>query len=246
MFDGVTNGKQSAGRSVTNVQRGSQQRGSGDKGELMGMESTRMGESRAPLDRERTPARRRRRTASLVVALTLVMALAGGACAAPSPPAGPGGPTITFGPLTIPLPPIQVRPPATSIPLLGGLCNIPYQGPGVAIIGATVTVPAVQIDPSLTVFTVPNVVVRIPQLRIPLSTVGLVCGPLNLSAQVDLIIPSTVLVRAATLNLTARTITLQNPSFTINGAGLGINALSLIIPLPPILNIPLPTTAIGF
>ena len=85
-----------------------------------------------------------------------------------------------------------------------------------------------------------------PAAACPLSTIGLQCGPLNLSAQVDLIIPSTVVVRAATLNLRARTITLQNPSFTINGAGLGINSLSLIIPLPPIVNIPLPTTAIGF
>src|SRR6476469_3948078 len=34
MFDGPTNGKPSADRSVTNVQRGSQQRGFGDEGEL--------------------------------------------------------------------------------------------------------------------------------------------------------------------------------------------------------------------
>ena len=87
---------------------------------------------------------------------------------------------------------------------------------------------------------------RIPQLRIPLSTVTLRCGLLTIPTQVDLIIPSTVLVRAATLNLNARTITLMNPSFTLNGAGLGVLGLDLVVPLPPIVNVPLPTTAIAF
>ena len=81
----------------------------------------------------------------------------------------------------------------------------------------------------------------------PLSTVTLSCGLLSIPTQVDLIIPSTVLVRAATLNLAARTITLTDPTFTIDGAGLGVLGLGdLIIPLPPIVNIPLPTTAIAF
>ena len=175
----------------------------------------------------------------------MVLALAGAACAPPSAPAGPGGIDVNFGPLTIPLPPIEVRPPATTIPL--GICNIGYQPPGVQIVGATVTIPGIRVDPNQPIITVPNVVVTIPQLRIPLSTVGLSCGLLQLTTQVDLIIPSTVVVKAATLNLNARTITLQDPTFTINGAGLGIPGLGdLIIPLPPIVNIPLPTTAIGF
>ena len=104
--------------------------------------------------------------------------------------------------MTIPLPPIEIRPPATTIPL--GLCNIGYQPPGVRIVGATVTIPGIRVDPSQPIITVPNVVVNIPQLRVPLSTVTLNCGLVSIPTQVDLIIPSTVLVRAATLNLTRR------------------------------------------
>ena len=177
--------------------------------------------------------------------LAVTAILATGACATPSPPAGGGGLEVDFGPLTIPLPPIEVRPPATTITV--GLCNVAYQPPGVQIIGATVTIPGIRIDPTANLITVPNVVVNIPQLRIPLSTVTLACGPLVVPTQVDLIIPSTVVVKAATLNISAHTITLTDPTFTINGAGLGIPGLcDLVVPLPPIVNIPLPTTAIGF
>ena len=152
---------------------------------------------------------------------------------------------MDLGPLTIPLPPIEVRAPATTIPL--GICDVGYQPPGVNIVGATLTIPRIRIDPSRPVVTVPNVVVRIPQLRVPMSTVTLRCGLLAVPVQVDLIVPSTVLVRAATLDLDARTITITDPSFTIDGAGLGIAGLGdLVVPLPPIVSVPLPTTAIAF
>lgn len=194
--------------------------------------------------RRATGARRLRGSA---VALIASLAIVGGACAPQTPPAGGGGIGIDFGPLTIPLPPIELRPPATTIPVLGGLCNIGYQPPGVQVRGATVTIPGVRVDPANPIITVPNVVVNIPQLRLPLSTIGINCGLLNISTQVDLIVPSTVVVRAATLNLQARTITLTNPSFTVNGAGIGIPGLGdLIVPLPPIVNVPLPSGAISF
>ncbi len=188
-------------------------------------------------------ARLRRRGPLLTAAL--VLAVVGAACAPPSPPAGGGGLGGTFGPLVIPLPPIEIRPPAATIPL--GICNVIYRPPGVNIVGATVSIPGIRIDPVRPVITVPNVTVRIPQLRVPLSTVTLRCGLLSVPTQVDLIIPSTVFVRAATLDLNARTITLTNPSFTINGAGLGVPGLGdLVVPLPPIVNVPLPTSAIAF
>jgi hypothetical protein len=80
-----------------------------------------------------------------------------------------------------------------------------------------------------------------------LSTVGLNCGLINLTTQVDLLLPSTVVVKAATLNIAARTITLTDPSFTVNGAGLGIPGLGdLVVPLPPIVAVPLPSGAIAF
>lgn len=194
-----------------------------------------------------TPRTTRRRLRGPLIAIAAVMSLTGAvACAPQTPPTdGSGGAQIDFGPLTIPLPPIEVRPPATTIPL--GICNIGYQPPGVQVKGATLTIPGIRISPDATIITVPNVQVRIPQLRVPVSTVNLNCGLLNLTTQVDLIIPSTVVVRAATVNLQARTVTLTNPSLTINGAGLGIPGLGdLIIPLPPIVNVPLPSGAISF
>lgn len=189
---------------------------------------------------------RKRRVRGPLVAMAMAVAIIGGACAPPSPPAGGGGAEIDFGPLTVPLPPIEMRAPATTIPVLG-LCNISYQPPGVRIVGATLTIPGIRIDPNRPVVTVPNVTVRIPQLRVPLSTLTVSCLGLTIPIQVDLIVPSTVNIQAATLDLNARTITLSNPSFTIDGAGLGILGLGdLIIPLPPIVTVPLPTAAIAF
>lgn len=189
-----------------------------------------------------TPRERRVRRALAVFAAAA--AISAGACAPPSPPAGGGGLDVAFGPLTIPLPPIELRAPATTIPL--AVCNVAYQPPGVLINGATVTIPGIRIDPSKPIITVPNVVVRIPRLRVPLSTVTLRCGPLAVPVQVDLIVPSTIALKAVTLNLNARTITLDNPKLTLNGVGLGISGLDLIVPLPPIVNVPLPATAISY
>lgn len=189
---------------------------------------------------------RGRRLRAPLLAAAVVIAFVGAACAPPSPPAGPGGIDVAFGPLTVPLPPIELRPPATQIPL--GICTATYQAPGVRIVGATVTIPGIRVDPNQPIITVPNVLVNIPQLRIPTSTVALSClGLPPVTVQIDLIVPSQVFVRAATLNLAARTITLTNPSFTITGAGLGVLGLGdLIVPLPPIVSVPLPTTAISF
>ncbi len=189
----------------------------------------------------------RRRTRGRLVVLAAIVAMVGAACAPPSPPAGPGGPEIDFGPLTIPLPPIEIRPPATDIPVLG-VCTVRYQPPGARIENATLTIPKVRIDPNAPIITVPNVQVNIPKLRIPVSTVTLSClGLVSVRTQVDLIIPSSVHVRHATLNLQQRTITLGNPSFTVRGAGLGLPGLGdLIVPLPPIVTVPLPTSAISF
>ncbi len=190
---------------------------------------------------------RRRWLRGPALALVAAAALLTGACATPSAPAGPGGIDVNFGPVTIPLPPIEVRPPATTIPL--GPCSASYQPPGFQIRGATVTIPGIRVDPNNPIITVPNVVVTIPQLRVPLSTVTVGCLFLNVTIQPDVILPSTVFLKAVTLNLNSRTITIHDPTFQLNGVGLAVGGLPLgdiIIPLPPIVNIPLPTTAIGF
>lgn len=192
-----------------------------------------------------TASAQRRRLRGLVLGLVASLSLIAGSCAEPTPPSG-GGVTIAFGPLTVPLPPIEVRAPATVIDL--GLCSVVYQPPGVQVLGATVTIPAIQIDPAAAQVTVPSVQVRIPNLRVPLSTINAQCLGLGTPPlQADLIIPSTVVVKAATLNLAARTITLNDPAFTLNGAGIGVLGLGdLVVPLPPIVNVPLPTAAIAF
>src|SRR5690349_21524019 len=117
-------------------------------------------------DARTTGGRRRRGIRQRVVAVAAVamsLAFVGAACAPPSPPAGGGGIDVAFGPLTIPLPPIEIRPPATTIPLLPG-CSINYQTLGVQVYGATVTIPGIRVDPNQPIITVPNVVVNIPNL----------------------------------------------------------------------------------
>lgn len=177
--------------------------------------------------------------------IAAVAALAGPACAPQTPPAGGGGVAVDFGPLTIPLPPFEIRPPATTIPVLG-LCNVGFQPPGIRITNATVTIPGIRIDPSNPIITVPNVRVNIPGLRAPVASLNLQCGPIVVPVTVEVILPSAVSVQAVTLNLAARTITLTSPSLTLNGAGLGVLGLDLVVPLPPIVAIPLPSAAIAF
>ena len=102
----------------------------------------------------------------IVAAVAMVAMFGGVACAPQSPPAGGGGIEIEFGPLVIPLPPIEIRPAAQTINL--GLCSASYRPPGIRIEGATVSIPRVRIDPNHPIITIPNVKVNIPKLRLPL------------------------------------------------------------------------------
>ncbi|MFN8052164.1 MAG: hypothetical protein U0Q22_12040 [Acidimicrobiales bacterium] len=175
--------------------------------------------------------RLRMKLAGLVAVATVV----GGACV----PQSGGGTLIPFGPVTIPLPPIGTTAPPTVIPVL--FCNISYYPPSFQIVGATVTIPGILIDTSKSTVGVPNVVVSIPQTKVGLPALGLGCGPLNITTNVNLIIPATVKVQAALINLQTRQLVLSDPSFTINGVGLELPGLfGLVIPLPPI-TIPLST-----
>ena len=202
---------------------------------------------------EVAPRRKSMKRAPLVAAVALISMFGGVACAPPSPPAGGGGLEIEFGPLVIPLPPIEIRPAAQTVNL--GLCSTSYRPPGIRIEGATVTIPKVRIDPNNPIITVPNVKVNIPKLRVPLSTVTLKCTvPLvgtviSVSVQPDAIVPSQVLFKNITLNLNNRTITFQDPTFTITGVGLALQGPlptgDIIIPLPPIVSVPLPSGAIS-
>jgi hypothetical protein len=202
---------------------------------------------------ESAPGRKRRLRAPIVAAVAMVALFGGVACAPPSPPAGSGGVEVDFGPLVIPLPDFEIRPAGFTLVDIG-LCSANYRPPGIRIEGATVSIPKVRIDPSHPIITVPNVKVNIPKLRVPLSTVTLTCLsgiiPVSLTFQADAIVPSQVLVKAITLNLENRTITFQDPYFTITGVGVAlhsvINTGDIIVPLPPIVTIPFPGGAVAF
>jgi hypothetical protein len=170
----------------------------------------------------------RRPVRTRLVGLVAVATVVSGACVP-----GGGPTTIPFGPVTIPLPPIGSKPPPTTIPLL--LCNINYFPPSFQLVGATVTVPAITIDPDQGTVSVPNVVVKIPATKVGLPALGLQCGPIVVTTNVNLVIPATVKLQAAVINFNTRVLTLSDPSFTINGVGLELPGLGgLVIPLPPI------------
>ena len=61
-------------------------------------------------------------------------------------------------------PAATVRDPRTCHDDPAGICDIVYRPPGVRIVGATVTIPGIRIDPNQPIITTPNVVVKIPQL----------------------------------------------------------------------------------
>lgn len=181
---------------------------------------------------------------SRVLLVAALISVLGAACA-PAPPGGGGGTIVPFAPVTLPLPPLGVTPPPTNIPLL--VCNIAYYPPGFSLVGATVTIPGLLIDTTQATVGVPNVVVNIPRTIVALPALGLSCGPISLTTQVNVVIPATVRVQAATINLNTGVLALRNPSFTINGVGLQLpgllGGLGLTIPLPPI-TVPLPSISV--
>jgi hypothetical protein len=186
------------------------------------------------------PTSRRVRN-SLVALLALGTLFTGVACSpAAGTGSGSGGTFIPFGPLTIPLPPIKVEPPSTTLVDLG--CSVAYKPIAFYINNATVTIPGVLINPGQEIISVPNIKVNLPQTLVGSPAAVLHC-PLGITAstQVNVNVPGQVKVAAAVINLKTMTLTINNPSFTLTGVGLQLAPLGLplvTIPLPPIVTVP--------
>jgi hypothetical protein len=172
----------------------------------------------------------------LAIAAIAMVGVLAGACTAP-------GQITLRGPWTVPLPPIDTTGPSTTVPVIPGLCETVYTPSGFRVSGATVTVPAISINLTGTI-DVPNVLVSIPAAVIALPSLQVNClqtGLLTLA--VDLVIPATVQIADAHLDLNTGVLTLVNPSVTINGVGLSIPDLGgLTIPIS--LTIPIDSVTI--
>jgi hypothetical protein len=182
------------------------------------------------------PTRHKIRHARLLGVMAVATAsLLAGACTSPG--------TLTVqGPFTIPIPRIDSTGPPTEVDLLGGACKEIFTPTGVMITGATVVVPSISLHLTGTI-DIPNVMVKIPKLTVSLPGVSFICGTTTFAnLVVQVMIPASAFLRDAHLDLTTGTLTLVNPSVTINGVTLRFAGTNLAIDLPITLTIQIPTT----
>lgn len=135
----------------------------------------------------RTALRTARRRGPLV-AFAATIAIVAGACA-PNPG---GGFDINVG-ATVPLPPIVLNQGTHLGDLLG--CSIDVEF-GVSVVGATATIPAINVNPEAGTVSVP-VAVSLPAISLQLPTLGTCLGSLGLGG---ITLPATANV-LSTLNL---------------------------------------------
>lgn len=173
------------------------------------------------LDHPPTTTRRRRHRRAPLVALALVAAFLGAACS-PSPN---GGFDIAIGG-TLPLPPITSAPAFQGGDILG--CQIGFNTPGLNIVGATATIPGVNINPGAGTITVPNIQVNLPAIQIVLPSLVTCLGNLDLGS---ISLPASVNATGV-LNLGTSQLVI-NATVTIPFEILGI-PLPIVIPLSPI------------
>lgn len=182
----------------------------------------------------------------LLLVLVATTAMFTGAACSPSDGSGSGGLDIPLG-LVIPLDPITIKPiqnPSLVLGLPGiATCGVSYEMPSATVAGATIKVPSVHIAPGLTKVSVP-VEVNIPKARVTLTGGHAGCTlfglPVGAGVTTYLDVPLTVHIAAAEIDLNAWTLTLKQPSFTINaiGGGVTVNVLGLNVPLEGLLPLP--------
>ena len=156
-----------------------------------------------------------------LVALAVVLAAVTAACT----PAPGGGFNIAVGG-TVPLPPIVVAPAFQGGNVLG--CQIGFNTPGINIVGATATIPGINVNPGAGTVSVPNIKVNLPAIQVQLPSLVTCLGNLNLGT---INLPATVnasgSLNLATMKLTiSATVTIP---FSILGVSFPIN-----IPIGPI------------
>lgn len=167
-----------------------------------------------------TTSRAPRRRGPLV-ALALTMAAVVAACT----PAPGGGFNIAVGG-TVPLPPITVAPAFQGGNVLG--CQIGFNTPGINIVGATATIPGVNVNPGAGTVSVPNIKVNLPAIQVQLPSLVTCLGNLNLGT---INLPASVNA-SGQLNLATSTLTISATvtiPFSILGVSFPIN-----IPIGPI------------
>jgi hypothetical protein len=166
-------------------------------------------------------ARRRVRRRGPLVALVVATAAFAAAC---TPGAG-GGFNIAIGG-TVPLPPITAAPAFQGGDVLG--CPIGYNTPGLAITGATATIPGINVNPGAGTITIPDIQVNLPSINVQLPEIVTCFGNIPLGY---VALPASVLATGvldlATLQLTI------NATVTIPFSILGV-PLPIVIPLSPI------------
>ena len=174
------------------------------------MRTDQMSQTQSPTVRRRAP----------FVALVVVMAAVVGACT----PAG-GGFNIALGG-TLPLPPITAAPAFQGGNVLG--CPIGFNTPGLNIVGATATIPGINIDPGAGTITVPNIQVNLPSIQISLPSLQVCASTVSLG---NINLPASA-VATGVLNLGTMQLTI-NATVTIPIVILGVT-FPVVIPLSPI------------
>ncbi|MCC6184688.1 MAG: hypothetical protein IT194_08515 [Microthrixaceae bacterium] len=168
------------------------------------------------------PGRYRRR--GPLVALAVVIATVAAAC---SPT--PNGFDIALGG-TIPLPTIQTdTTPVIVGDVLG--CQLGYTPPGVSIVGASATVPGVNVEWT-GVITVPNVKVNLPAITAVLPALS-ICG--NTGAGIPINLPPLSVVATGQLNLATSQLVLKGVVISTH-----IDLFGMVIPI----DIPLDTITV--
>jgi hypothetical protein len=165
------------------------------------------------------------------------VSLLAGACTSP-------GTLTVAGPWSIPLPLINTTGPSTTVDLLPqfpGTCLETMTPTGIIIRNARVIVPSISLHLTGTI-DVPHVQVKIPKLTVALPSVQVKCfGGTILNLAVQVRIPASAFLKDAHLDLLTGTLTLVDPSVTINGVTLAFAGTNLAITVPITLTINIPS-----
>jgi hypothetical protein len=167
----------------------------------------------------RTPSRTRKRRAPFV-ALAVAIAAIGGACTT----SGGGFDNALGG--TVPLPPIVVPQTAQTGTVL--LCDITFNSPGATIVGATATIPGINVNLGSGTITVPNIQLNLPSIPNNLGSIQTCLGGIDLGT---IAFPATA-TATGVLNLATSQLSID-ATITIPFTILGVS-FPIVIPLSTI------------
>lgn len=142
-------------------------------------------------------------------------------------------------------------PPPSEIPLEGGtfdvdvtipsqsfsydflVCDATASTDPIDLVGATITVPSVSINPSQTTVTVPDVLVEIPSGTAAAGSINVSCFGTSLgTVGISLTIAGTATTENAVLNTSTGELSLEGAAIQLDGATVEIPGVGSV-PLPP-------------